>query len=71
MVRNQEREADDEMLRDLLRGQREAVLAAVAGLDEADWHRGGALTTPSRLHHWASTGLVDSSHRMFVGSFCT
>jgi hypothetical protein len=28
-------------------------------------------TTPPRLHHWASTGRVDSSHRMFVGSCCT
>jgi Protein of unknown function (DUF664) len=26
---------------------------------------------PFRRHHWASTGLVDSSHRMFVGSCCT
>jgi len=31
--------ADDEMLREFLRGQRESVLAIVDGLDEDDWHR--------------------------------
>ena len=53
MVEIQEREADDEMLRDLLRGQREAVLAVVAGLDEADWHR-SVLPTG-----WTPAGLVE------------
>jgi hypothetical protein len=53
VVENQEREADDEMLRDLLRGQREAVLAVVAGLDEADWHRSVVPTG------WTPAGLVE------------
>ena len=53
MVENQEREADDEMLRDFLRGQREAVLAVVAGLDEADWHRSVVPTG------WTPAGLVE------------
>ena len=52
MVGNEEREADDEMLRDLLRGQREAVLAVVAGLDEADWHRSVVPTG------WTPAGLL-------------
>jgi hypothetical protein len=34
-----ESEADDEMLRDFLRGQRESILAIVDGLDEEAWHR--------------------------------
>jgi hypothetical protein len=53
VVGNQEHEADDEMLRDLLRGQREAVLAVVAGLDEADWHRSVVPTG------WTPAGLVE------------
>ena len=53
MVGNQEREADDEMLRELLRGQREAVLAVVAGLDEADWHRSVVPTG------WTPAGLLE------------
>ena len=53
MVGNQEREADDEMLRDLLRGQREAVLAVVAGMDEMDWHRSVVPTG------WTPAGLLE------------
>jgi hypothetical protein len=53
VVGNQEREADDEMLRELLRGQREAVLAVVAGLDEADWHRSVVPTG------WTPAGLLE------------
>jgi hypothetical protein len=53
VVGNQEREADDEMLRDLLRGQREAVLAVVAGLGEADWHRSVVPTG------WTPAGLLE------------
>ena len=37
MVDN-ELQATDEMLLEYLRGQREAVLAIVEGLDESDWH---------------------------------
>ena len=48
-----EGEADDEMLRDFLRGQREAVLAIVEGLDEADWHR-SVLPTG-----WTPAGLLE------------
>ena len=53
MGKPERREADDEMLRDLLRGQREAVLAVVAGLDEADWHRSVVPTG------WTPAGLVE------------
>ena len=53
MVGNQEHEADDDMLRDLLRGRREAVLGIVAGLDEADWHRSVVPTG------WTPAGLVE------------
>jgi Protein of unknown function (DUF664) len=53
VVGDQEREADDEMLRDLLRGQREAVLAVVAGLDEADWHRSVVPTG------WTPAGMLE------------
>jgi hypothetical protein len=52
-VARDEREADDEMLRDLLRGQREAVLAVVEGLDEADWHRSVVPTG------WTPAGLLE------------
>jgi hypothetical protein len=48
-----ERESDDEMLRDFLRGQREAVLAVVEGLDEADWHRSVVPTG------WTPAGLLE------------
>jgi hypothetical protein len=34
-----ESDADDEMLRDFLRGQRAAILEIVEGLDEEAWHR--------------------------------
>jgi hypothetical protein len=34
-----DRPANDEMLLDFLRAQRESVLAIVDGLDEKDWHR--------------------------------
>jgi hypothetical protein len=46
------READDEMLRDYLRYQREAVLAVLEGLDEADWHRSVVPTG------WTPAGLL-------------
>lgn len=46
-------EADDEMLRQFLRGQREAVLAIVDGLDEADWHR-SVLPTG-----WTPAGMIE------------
>jgi uncharacterized protein DUF664 len=52
-VDEHERDADDGMLRAFLRGQREAVLAIVEGLDEADWHR-SVLPTG-----WTPAGLVE------------
>jgi Protein of unknown function (DUF664) len=48
-----EREADDEMLRDFLRGQRESVLLIVDGLDEEAWHRSVVPTG------WTPAGLVE------------
>jgi hypothetical protein len=45
--------ADDEMLREFLRGQRESVLAIVDGLDEDDWHRSVVPTG------WTPAGLVE------------
>jgi Protein of unknown function (DUF664) len=48
-----ESEADDEMLRDFLRGQRESVLAIVAGLDEEAWHRSVVPTG------WTPAGMVE------------
>jgi len=48
-----EREADDEMLREFLRGQREAVLAVLEGLDEADWHR------PVVPTGWTPAGMLE------------
>jgi hypothetical protein len=48
-----EHEADDEMLRAFLRGQRESVLAIVEGLDEADWHR-SVLPTG-----WTPAGMLE------------
>jgi hypothetical protein len=46
-------EAVDAMLRDFLRGQREAILAIVEGLDEADWHR-SVLPTG-----WTPAGMLE------------
>src|ERR1700691_1640858 len=48
-----ESEADDEMLLDFLRGQREAVLAIVDGLDEDAWHRSVVPTG------WTPAGMVE------------
>ena len=45
--------ADDELLRDMLRGQRDAVLAVVEGLDESDWHRS---VLPSG---WTPAGMLE------------
>ncbi len=53
MAEDHEREADDEMLRDFLRAQRESVLAIVEGLDEEDWHR------PVVPTGWTPAGLVE------------
>ena len=53
MVDSHEREVDDEMLRDFLRGQREAVLGVVAGLAEADWRRSVVPTG------WTVAGLLE------------
>jgi Protein of unknown function (DUF664) len=53
VTEDQEREAADEMLRDFLRGQREAVLAIVEGLDEAGWHRSVVPTG------WTPAGLIE------------
>jgi hypothetical protein len=51
VAENHESEADNEMLRDFLRGQREAVLDIVEGLDEEAWHRRVALV-PGRRVRW-------------------
>jgi hypothetical protein len=48
-----ENEADDELLRAFLRGQRESVLAVVEGLDEEAWHRSVVPTG------WTPAGLVE------------
>src|ERR1700730_3404912 len=48
-----ESEADDEMLLDFLRGQREAVLAIVDGLDEDAWHRSVVPTG------WTPAGMLE------------
>jgi hypothetical protein len=48
-----ESDADDEMLRDFLRGQRESVLAIVDGLDEEAWHRSVVPTG------WTPAGMVE------------
>ena len=53
MAEDHESEADDEMLRDFLRGQRESVLAIVAGLDEEAWHRSVVPTG------WTPAGLLE------------
>ncbi len=53
MVVNHDSDADDEMLRDFLRGQRESILAIVEGLDEAAWHRSVVPTG------WTPAGLVE------------
>jgi len=47
------REEDDEMLLDLLRDQREAVLSVVEGLDEASWHRSVVPTG------WTPAGMLE------------
>jgi hypothetical protein len=46
-------EADDEMLKDFLRVQRESVLAIVEGLSEEDWHRSVVPTG------WTPAGMVE------------
>jgi hypothetical protein len=46
-------EADDELLRAFLRGQRESVLAVVDGLDEEAWHRSVVPTG------WTPAGLLE------------
>ena len=48
-----EREAADEMLLDYLHDQREAILAIVEGLDEADWHE-SVVTTG-----WTPAGMLE------------
>jgi Protein of unknown function (DUF664) len=48
-----ELEEADRMLRDMLRGQRDAVLAIVEGLDEANWHR-SVLPTG-----WTPAGMLE------------
>jgi len=48
-----ENEADDELLRAFLRGQRESVLAVVEGLDEEAWHRSVVPTG------WTPAGLLE------------
>jgi hypothetical protein len=53
MVEKLESEANDEMLREFLRGQRESVLSIVAELDERDWHR-SVLPTG-----WTPAGLIE------------
>jgi hypothetical protein len=52
-VGDHERGADDQMLRDFLRGQRETVLAIVEGLDEQAWHRSVVPTG------WTPAGLIE------------
>lgn len=47
------READDEMLRDFLRSQRDAVLGVAEGLSEEDWHRSVVPTG------WTPAGLIE------------
>ena len=47
------REANDEMLRDMLRSQRVAVLAVVEGLDESNWHRSVVPTG------WTPAGMLE------------
>ncbi len=46
-------DADDALLREFLRGQREVVVAIVEGLDEAAWHRS---VVPSG---WTPAGLLE------------
>ena len=48
-----EYETADEMLLDFLRGQREAILAIVEGLDEADWHESVVPTG------WTPAGMLE------------
>ena len=53
MTDDHDSEADDEMLKDFLRGQRESVLAIVEGLSEEDWHRSVVPTG------WTPAGMVE------------
>ncbi|MGA7172309.1 MAG: DinB family protein [Candidatus Dormiibacterota bacterium] len=53
MAGDHQSEADDEMLRDFLRAQRQSVLAIVDGLDEEAWHRSVVPTG------WTPAGLVE------------
>ncbi|MGA7987867.1 MAG: DinB family protein [Candidatus Dormiibacterota bacterium] len=53
MAQDHPDEADDEMLRDFLRGQRESVLAIVEGLEEEAWHRSVVPTG------WTPAGLLE------------
>ena len=53
MAGDHESQADDEMVRAFLRGQRESVLAIVEGLDEEAWHRSVVPTG------WTPAGLVE------------
>jgi Protein of unknown function (DUF664) len=48
-----ESKADDELLREFLRGQRESVLLIVEGLDEESWHRSIVPTG------WTPAGMVE------------
>jgi hypothetical protein len=52
-VVDNELQATDEMLLDFLRGQREAVLAIVEGLDELDWHK------PVVPTGWTPAGMLE------------
>jgi hypothetical protein len=53
MAGDHEVEPDDEMLREFLRSQREAVLAIVEGLDDEAWHR------PVVPTGWTPAGMVE------------
>ena len=53
MAGDQASDADGEMLREFLRGQRESVLAIVEGLDEESWHRSIVPTG------WTPAGMVE------------
>jgi hypothetical protein len=52
-VVDNELQETDEMLLDFLRGQREAVLAIVDGLDESDWHKSVVPTG------WTPAGMLE------------
>lgn len=53
MAGDNEHEADDELLRAFLRGQRQSVLAVAEGLDEEAWHRSVVPTG------WTPAGLLE------------